>query len=245
MRELAGAVAFLTRLPVPGMDGQQVPLRRLTAWFPAAGLLVGALAGLCFRSTVWFGLPTMVAGWGAILVEMAITGGLHADGLADTADGMGGATTERKLEIMKDPRLGSYGGIALFLTLAGRYVLLAAVPVAQAIPVLVVAHAAARWAPVWALARYPYARPAGGTGAGFVGAGWREVLIAGLTALVAGWILLGWRGLGAAVVSALAGMAATAWIARRLGGITGDVCGAVTEVSLLAALLVLAAKWPW
>ncbi|HEY3366328.1 MAG TPA: adenosylcobinamide-GDP ribazoletransferase [Symbiobacteriaceae bacterium] len=238
MREPAGAVAFLTRLPVPGLD-PQTPLHRLAAWFPLAGLVVGAIAGGTYWASLRLGLSPAVATWAAIVAEMLVTGALHPDGLADTADGLGGATPERRLEIMKDPRLGSYGGVALLLALGGRGVLLAALPPARVLPLLMLAHAAARWAPVWALARYPYARPGGGTGVGFAGAGWREVFLAGATALGAAALLGGPAGLSAAVASGLAGAAATAFLARKLGGITGDVCGAVTEVALLAALLVL------
>lgn len=241
--EVAGAVAFLTRLPVPGPD-PRAPLHRLAAWFPAAGLLVGALAAAAHGLASAAGLPPAVAAWAAIAAEMLVTGALHPDGLVDTADSLAGATPERRLEIMKDPRLGSYGGVALLLALGGRGALLAALPAARVLPALVLAHAACRWAPVWALARYPYARPGGGTGAAFAGAGWREVGVAAVVALAAAGLLAGPRGLAAAAAAGAAGAGATAYAARKLGGVTGDVCGAAAEVALLAALLVLTAGAP-
>lgn len=244
IHELAGAIAFLTRIPVAGVDGR-APLHRLAAWFPVAGLLVGALAAGAYWLAAAAGLPPAGAAWAAIVTEMAITGALHLDGLADTADGLGGRTPERRLEIMKDPRLGSFGGVALLLALGGRGVLLAALPGARAVQSLVLVHAVCRWAPVWALARYPYARLTGGTGSAFSGAGWREMLLAACTALPAVWLLGGIRGLAAFAVSGLAGVCAAAYMARKLGGITGDVCGAVAEVSLLAGLLVLAGDPRW
>jgi adenosylcobinamide-GDP ribazoletransferase len=242
--ELAGAITFMTRLPVPGVD-PRIPLHRLAAWFPISGLLVGALAAGAYWLAGAAGLPPAVAAFAAILVEVAATGGIHLDGLADMADGLGGGTPERRLEIMKDPRLGSFGGIALVLALGGRGVLLAALPGSRAIASLVLVHAVCRWAPVWALARYPYARAGGGTGSAFSGAGWREVLLATVTPLPAVWWLGGVGGLVVFGVSALAGVCATAFAARKLGGITGDVCGAVIEVSLLAGLLVLTSRLPW
>jgi adenosylcobinamide-GDP ribazoletransferase len=237
--EVAAAIAFLTRLPVPWADWK-VPMHRLAAWFPLAGLVVGALAAAAYQAALLAGLPPAAAAWAAIVAEMLTTGALHPDGLSDTADGLGGHTVERRLEIMKDSRLGTYGGIALLISLGGRGVLLAAMPGARVVPALLLAHAACRWAMAWALARYPYARPQGGTGAAFVGGGSREVALAGVTVLLAAWFLGGAGGLIALAAAAAAGIAATAYIARRLGGITGDVCGAVAEISLLASLLVMA-----
>lgn len=242
--EVAGAIAFLTRLPVPGADWRG-PLHRLAAWFPVAGLVVGALAAGAYQVALLAGLPQAVAVWAAIVAEMMTTGALHPDGLADTADGLAGQTPERRLEIMKDPRLGSFGGIALLVSLGGRGVLLATMPGARVVPALLLAHAACRWAPAWALARHPYARANGGTGAAFVGGGARELAVAGVTALLAAWLLAGVGGLIAAAAAGVAGICATAYVARKLGGITGDVCGAVAEISLLACLLVLAGHLPW
>lgn len=243
LREWAGALAFLTRLPVPGLDAS-IPLHRLTAWFPAVGLVVGGLVGGVYWLAMALGMPPKGAAWVVIVVEMLVTGALHPDGLADTADGLAAATPERRLAIMKDPRIGAFGGIALVLTLGGRSVLLMGPPGAQVVSTLVLAHAAARWAPVWALARHPYARPGGGTGAAFSGAGWRELGIATATVVSTAWLLHGTQGLAALVLALMAGVGATAYITRKLGGITGDVCGAVTEVSLLACLLALALRWP-
>ncbi len=248
MAELMGAVAFLTRLPVPvpvQVQGRALPLYRLCAWFPAAGLVVGAVAGGGYWLASWAGLPPAAAAWVAVMVEMLATGAMHPDGLADVADGLGGTTPARRLEIMKDSRIGSYGGVALLLTLGGRGILLAALPPEQALADLLLAHAVCRWTPVWTLARYPYARPGGGTGAAFAAAGWREVWWAGATALAAAWLLAGLPGLAAAVAAGVVGGMATAYLARKLGGVTGDVCGAVTEISLLAALAALAVRLPW
>lgn len=242
--EVAGAIAFLTRLPVPGANWKG-PLHRLAAWFPVAGIIIGLLAAGAYQMTLVAGLPQAVAAWVAIVAEMITTGALHPDGLADTADGLAGQTPERRLEIMKDPRLGSFGGIALLVSLGGRGALLATMPGARVVPALLLAHAACRWAPVWALARYPYARAKGGTGAAFAGAGSREVAVAGVIALLAAWFLAGPGGLIAAAAAGAAGICATAYVARHLGGVTGDVCGAVAEVSLLTSLLMMVGQLPW
>lgn len=257
MRELLGAIGFLTRLPVPAVP--LTDLYRLAAWFPAAGLMVGALTAAAFWAALTAGLPLSVAIWAAVAAEVWMTGALHPDGLADTADGMAGSTPQRRLEIMKDPRLGTYGVIALLLTLSGRGILLAGLRPDSALPVLVLAHGAARFPAVWALARYPDARAGGGLNSGFRGTGTRELAVAGVTVLAAA-LLLGLAAPGAwsapgpgaaglpagpwplgplavAVAAVLAGMGATAFAARRLGGITGDVCGAVAEVALLTGLL--------
>lgn len=249
IRELLGAIGFLTRLPVPAVP--PTDLHRLAAWFPAAGLLVGALTGAAFWAALAAGLPVSVAAWAAVVAEIWITGALHPDGLADTADGLAGSTPQRRLEIMKDPRLGTYGVIALLMTLSGRGLLLAGVRPDSALPILILAHGAARFPAVWALVRYPDARTGGGLSSGFRGTGNRELAVAGVTVLSAA-LLIGWVAPGAlaaplalAATAALAGGGATAFAARRLGGITGDVCGAVAEVALLAGLLTAVALQAW
>jgi adenosylcobinamide-GDP ribazoletransferase len=243
IRELVGAIGFLTRLPVPQVHGT-VSFERLSAWFPLVGLLVGAVIAAAYHGAAAVGLPLAMAVWAAIAAEMAVTGALHPDGLADTADGLGGGTVEQRLAIMKDPRLGAYGGIALCLTLGGRFILLSSMPLAAVTGALLLGHSLCRWAPTWALARYPYARATGGTGAAFVGAGLRELLIATGTVLLCGWFLGEFRGLLAVAAAVVAGGVSIAYLVRRVGGITGDLCGAATEVSLLAGLAVMAAQ-PW
>lgn len=230
---------------MPGVD-PATPMDRLSGWFPAAGLVIGGLTGGLFWLAAGFlTLPLPVALWVTVIGEMLLTGALHPDGLADTADGLAGSTVQRRLEIMKDPRLGAYGGIALLLSLGGRAAMLAAIAPAAAPALLAVIHGAARWAPVWALGRYPYARPGGGTGAAFSGAGPRQLLQASLTVAAAGWLLGSLTGrpvvLVAAAAALLGGLLTARFLASRLGGVTGDACGAMAEIGLLAALLVAAA----
>lgn len=113
------AVMLLTRLPV-GKIGQSVPPTAHTIWaFPLVGACLGALGGVVFWAGVSVGLPALVAALLAIAISIVLTGALHEDGLADVADGFGGGrTVARKLEIMRDSRLGSYGAVGLFLVLA-------------------------------------------------------------------------------------------------------------------------------
>lgn len=235
--EVLAALRLLTRLPLP-FSPEHFPLHRAAAWFPLAGAVIGGLAGLAYTAAGAF-WPPLVAVWAAILVEVAVTGALHLDGLADVADGLGGDSPARRLEIMADPRLGSFGAAALFLALGGRWALLASLPPTATAGALLIAHTACRWAPAWALARYPAARP--GLGATFAGTRLRELAIAAATALVIAGIAAGPEGILAAAAAAGAGMGVAAWVTRRLSGITGDVCGASAEAGLLAALAILAA----
>lgn len=236
LRELVAALAFLTRLPVPAAWRQVAPHRAL-GWLPAGGLAVGALTAGVYALALAAGLAPGAAAWAAIAAEMLLTGALHPDGLADTADSLGGDTPERRLAIMKDPGLGTYGAVALILALGGRWVLLSSLPAPSAVPLWILAHAACRWGPVWALARYPYARSGQGTGMAFARAGRRELWLASATAVGAAWLLVGMSGL-AVFAAAVLGAAGAVWMAsRRLGGVTGDVCGAAAEVALLAGLV--------
>ncbi|MGR4864056.1 adenosylcobinamide-GDP ribazoletransferase [Caulobacter sp. LARHSG274] len=237
------AVQFLTRLPTPALaDFEPGWITRSARYFPLVGLLVGAACAgvLLAAGQLWSGpLPALLA----VAAGVLITGGFHEDGLADTADGLGGGQTpDRRLEIMKDSRIGTYGALGLGLALAIKVAVLAALPPATAALALVAAHGAGRAAAVAvmvagrhvsdpATAKYKPApdgvRPA-------------ELLVAALLGL---WplALLGWPGLtGAAVGATLA--AVVALTAKRLiGGYTGDVLGAVEQVCELGVLLGVAA----
>ncbi|HUF55136.1 MAG TPA: adenosylcobinamide-GDP ribazoletransferase [Thermohalobaculum sp.] len=235
------AAQFLTVLSFNDPGWEEDRLARATGWFPAVGLVVGAVA-----AAVWLlaaaVLPAPAAAGLALAAGLMLTGGLHEDGLADTADGIGGGgTTARRLEIMADSRIGAHGALALILSLGLRWVALATLAPWAGALALVVAATLGRAAMVPVAAALPYARPKG-LGRLAEGAGGREVALAlglALTVALAG----GWGGLLALVAAALSAGALAAFLARRLGGYTGDTLGAVEQTAETAALLALAAAW--
>lgn len=238
------AVQFLTRVPTPRLEGFQPDwTTRAARYFPLVGLLVGAVCAAVFWGAfkVWGGPVAAIL---AIGVGVLLTGGFHEDGLADTADGLGGGQTRAKrLSIMKDSRVGTYGVLALILVLGLKITALAGLPPALGAWTLVAAHAAGRGAAVLAMALLPYAgdtkaakwKPADG------GLAWPEVLtalaLAGLPLALSpdGVVLL-------AVALGLGAAAALALIARRLiGGYTGDVLGGIEQMFELGFILGVAA----
>jgi len=120
--DIPAAIGLLSRLPVPVDTDLATRRGARAAWaYPLAGLVVGALAGLVAQVALWLGLPPSIAALLALAAMIAITGALHEDGLADSADGLwGGWDRARRLEIMKDSRIGTYGVLALGLTLLLR-----------------------------------------------------------------------------------------------------------------------------
>lgn len=239
---LACAVQFLTRLPTPGPKAWSNDLlARSARYFPLVGLAVGGLcaAVLLLARQVWptGALPALLG----IAAGAAITGGFHEDGLADTADGLGGGQTpEQRLTIMKDSRLGTYGALALGLVVAARIAALAQIATPwRAAAVLVCAHGLARAAAVVAMHLTPYAADPSASKLKPVARDVRahEALIA-LAIGLAPLLLLGpWT----AVVAVAAGTAAALWpalAARRLiGGYTGDVLGAIEQAFETAFVL--------
>jgi adenosylcobinamide-GDP ribazoletransferase len=159
----------------------------------------------------------------------------------DTADGLfSGRPRERILEIMRDSRVGSHGVAAGVLVLLAKMVLLGQIPAQAQGTALLLAVVSGRWSQVYGAALYPYARPGGGTGSFTVHVGLREVFYNWLTFVPAALFLLGWPGLilPAAIVAGTALL--DRYIAKRIGGITGDTLGAASECMEVLALLVLA-----
>lgn len=241
------ALGFLTRLRLPGQGaviyGDDDVVKSLTA-FPVVGLMVGILQAAAGWGFALYFSPELTAWW-VVGLGAWVTRGLHLDGLADVADGMGGAyEPERRLAIMKDSRVGSFGVLALILGLGLKVSAVSGLLSAHGWSALLLVPALSRYAMVLSMRKVPYARPEGGLGKAFVDRMGRHelfwasvwaVLIA--LALFRHWALLM---LAVAMVSATAlRNAAKRW----LGGMTGDMLGAVnevTEILLYHAALVIA-----
>jgi len=242
MREIARAgtaVQFLTRLPVPDPGWEEGRLGASLGWFGAVGAGIGAVAagGWLLAGLV---LPAPVAAGLALALMLMLTGALHEDGLADLADGLGGAAARaRALEIMRDSRIGSYGAAALIVVLGLRWAALATMAPAEGALALVLAAAAGRALIVPAAALTPYAR-ASGLGAG-LGARASPLRLAAALAVpfgvaaASGWAAMLALGLGAGAAALVLG-----WQVARLGGHTGDGLGAVAAVAETAVLIALA-----
>lgn len=241
----ATAVVFLTRIPVPwSIPGPAGRLQRCTPWFPAVGVLVGLAGAFAWWLGSWTG-HSVLAALAAVAATALVTGAFHEDGLADTFDGLGGASDrDSALAIMKDSRLGTFGAVALILVVAARVGALAALAT-LAPAALVAAHALARFTSLPAIRWLPYARADGGTGKPFAGGVSPAGMgVAGLATLLLTLLLLpdafGWAWLGAAVGSGVV----IGWSRARLGGITGDTLGAgnqLAELGVYLALLVVLA----
>jgi adenosylcobinamide-GDP ribazoletransferase len=238
------ATGLLTRAPLPHPDGAMpASLARAQRAFPLVGAMIGLAVGLVDRSLLAIGIPSLAAAALALGAGAAFTGALHEDGLADVGDGFGGGRDRAaKLSIMRDSRLGTYGALVLLVGFSARLSALASLPVAAIVPGLVVAHALARAAIPVLAASMPFARDDGlGKSAGRpeTASAITAVMIAVVVALLC---LPAKIALLAVVVTAVgaAAMAALAW--RQIGGVTGDVFGAVEQVVETAVLLVLAAR---
>jgi adenosylcobinamide-GDP ribazoletransferase len=238
IRSLRSAVAFLTVIPVAAGEGK--PGARLgRAYFPAVGALLGLLAGVVLALTAAI-TSQMLGAVAAVAVMAVLTGGLHLDGVADAADGLfGRGDRAQRLQTMRDPRVGSFGAIALIVVLLGDVAALSALTPASAIVALVIGGALSRWAMLWVIAFLPYVRETGlGVAAGGANRVFDLILGSALAVLVC---LLDWRrALVALLLVGLTALIVSGVARRRIGGATGDIYGATTELCQLAALIAFA-----
>jgi adenosylcobinamide-GDP ribazoletransferase len=242
------ALTLLTAIPFNGTGaGGRPPSRRTAAaamtWAPAVGLLLGAAAAAVLELAARLGRTgPLLAAVLAVTALALLTRGLHLDGLADLADGLGSRQpAARALEIMKRSDIGPFGVITLVLTLAVQVAALAqAQALGRGVPAVITAVVAGRLALTWACRRgVPAAR---GTGLGALVAGTVHPAVpAVLTAGAFGAAAAAGLMFGVALVAGLAAaLALTALAVRRLGGITGDVLGGMAEIATAVALLVTA-----
>jgi adenosylcobinamide-GDP ribazoletransferase len=255
VRHFLLALQFFTRIPVTGRLAQWVGyspamLRASAAHFPAVGWVVGAIGALSLAAALALWTP-LVAAVLCTVVTVLVTGAFHEDGLADVADGLGGASTrERALEIMKDSRIGAFGAIAVVLALGLKFALLAALAgqgAFVACAALLAAHVLSRLAPLAVMRASPYVGGEGSKSKPMADAvSGSAVLVAVLWSLpaaallvVAGGIA---NGVAALVAGALVALFMVRLLRRRLGGFTGDGLGATQQLSELAIYLALAAR---
>lgn len=253
--DFAACLEFFSRLPVPAVlfaGRDRPPLARAMRMLPLAGLVIGTGGAAALAACDVAGLPPILAATVAVTALVTASGALHEDGLADTADGFGGgATRERKLAIMRDSRIGTYGVLAIGLALIGRVTalasLLAGFGLRAGVAAVLASAAMSRAMVLLPLLALDPARPDGaGRTAGRPG--WRGTALpcCGL-ALAIGLGLPALTRLGVAhgALACCLGTAAGAWVVvlarRHLGGHTGDVAGATQQAAELAFLLGLLA----
>lgn len=223
-----GAVQFLTVLPVPFST---VPYEEAAPFFPLVGAMLGAVLGGVLLLGLALSLPAALAALLALGAALLLTGMLHEDGLADVADGIrAGRTAERMLEIMRDSRIGTYGGVALLLAVLVRWQSLTELAMAKPWFVMGVSVAAGVLSRASGVVLAAMSKPVGnGMAASMVGRvpGW-ILLVVGLQASVAG-ALAGWKGTALLLLgSFLLLLVLRAWYHARIRGVTGDCLGAAT-----------------
>jgi adenosylcobinamide-GDP ribazoletransferase len=248
-------LGFFTRLPFPSATSGSEPhslvtFSRAVRMLPVAGGLVGVLGAIAMAAASRFGFPPPLAAPLAICTLALVSGAMHEDGLADCADGFaGGATRERKLEIMQDSRIGTFGAVALALSLYLRAASLAVIAdesLGLACAVLIGAAALSRTEALMPLALLPPARE---NGAGFAAGPPERAALAVAACLAVGFALAPIMA-GAELARSLAGIAAATGAAysivllarKHIGGQTGDVAGAAQQVSEIAYYLAFAAR---
>ena len=235
---LLAALQFLTRVPIRLQ--REPSLNKTVAWFPLAGAVIGAAVG-GVAAGMWELTPPLVTAAVAITVGLLITGAFHEDGLGDVADAFGGGwTVERRLEILKDSRHGTYGVAAMCASIVVRVMALGSLPGPAAMFAgAIAAHTMGR---VAAAGMAGTMRPATHSGLGAdYGRGTTPLRAAigcavgiGISAAAVGW----W--VGPLAIAALAAAVATGALARRkIGGISGDVLGAAEQVAECLCLVVI------
>ena len=240
MTSLRVALSFLTVLPI-GPRRLPEELAPSGAYFPMVGLLLGGgLAALDVGLRQLF--PPLLASAVLLVALIVATRGLHLDGFVDSCDALlGGFSRERRLEILRDPRVGAFGAIGGGALLIITWAALTALEAPVRNWILILFPCLSRWGMLLAMQVYPYARPEG-LGAAFSqgSSGW-QTAVGVATALAASVALAGWAGVVLLALATTVAWGLGRWITALLGGLTGDGYGAINEVTAVAVLLLAVA----
>jgi adenosylcobinamide-GDP ribazoletransferase len=241
------AFQFLTSIPL-SLKRELSPeqLGRATAWFPVVGLIIGGVLAF-FNWLLAYILPTTMVNTLLIVVLVIVTGALHLDGFADTCDGLAGhKPVEERWRIMRDSRTGAFGVVSVVLLLLVKYIALNNIPGAWMLPALLFMPVVSRWAMVYAIFAFPYARPEGLGTAYKQATRWPQFTAATVFALAiaaALYPLFSVTGLlmiaGVWVITTLFAF----YLKHKFAGLTGDTYGAINEVAEVMTLLLIIVIW--
>jgi adenosylcobinamide-GDP ribazoletransferase len=234
------ALQFLTIISIPWRrEVSPEELGRSAGYFPVVGLIIGlVLVGLDWL----FGLilPSAVANALLIVSLVVITGVLHLDGFVDTCDGIAGhKTAEDRWRVMHDSRVGGFGIVGIVLLLLVKYVSLNSIPLPLMMTTLVLMPVISRWATVYAIFAYPYAKPSGLGKAFKQGTNWLRFTMATLIALVVVVGLAQLVGLAIMFLIWVMTVAMAAYLKSKFSGLTGDTYGAINEVAEVGVLILV------
>ncbi len=233
MKAFFAALQFLTIIPLPaGFAGDGKSLEKSVPFFPLVGLLIGVLAAAADLLLAYL-LPPLAATIITVLILVGITGGLHMDGLADTADGFFSARSrERMLEIMRDSRIGAMGVLAIIFVISLKVAALLPLPSPYRQEIIVLMPMAGRCAIIFMMTALPYARQEGGLAGIFIHKrSWWVPAEAMILLLVAGWIFQRNLGLAAVIIAGAAAGLVMRYTYKKIRGFTGDTLGAISEIT--------------
>lgn len=246
IENIALTLAFFSRIPLPQWLGKNIShdakLGNAAAFFPVAGLIIAIpIALIWYVASLW--LPASIAAGLAIASALLITGGLHEDGLADCADGLGATLKrERALQIMRDSNIGTYGTLALIISIGLRWAALSSLAPMAGVLAIIISFTVARSAMTIAMKFSNYAREDGlGKQAEDIS---QSSFVIGLGAAFSIAAILGWH--WGIISFALAILVAWLFLKRlehRLGGYTGDGLGAMEQLAEITILITLAGAW--
>ena len=243
MKPLLAAIQFLTVIPFPkSFRGGEKELEKCMPFFPVVGLLIGIVIA-AFDHVMGLIFPPLPASVMTVIAMTCISGGLHMDGLADTADGFFSARPrERVLEIMRDSRTGVMGVLAVVFVILLKVSLMISLFPPLRPGIIVLMPLAGRCSFVVMMTALPYVRREGGLATAFgVGKSWLNVLWTSAFLLVAGWLAGHWMGLAASFSALLIAALFSVYCFRKIGGYTGDTLGAGCEITeIIPAIAALA-----
>ena len=240
MRELISALQFLTVIPIPFKTDEN-SLGRSVPYFPIAGLCIGALSALIYWITAfYFKMPANVASLSAIISLALFSGGLHLDGLADTADGLfSHRSKEKTLEIMNDSRIGTMGVLALIFAILSKWIFISSIREIDAFKILFLSPCASRTALSVSLLLFPYARYEGLVGVFKRNQKIYDWVFPVLFSLATGWICFYFTGVLIVFIAVISGLIFSLYCLKRIDGITGDTLGAVSETGELISFIAI------
>lgn len=264
MKNFLWALNFLTIIPTGKRWYERSPeIGKVAFWFPIVGMSIGVVLSFVYLPAIQF-FPQLIADAMILITYILITGGLHLDGFADTCDGLfGGNTIEKRLEIMRDSRSGSYGVICLICTVGLKYLCLVSIDPGKIAELsLVTDHktitglspiyiyacekgkvllfmcAIGRWSQILGAALSTYARDEKGTGQIIVkNINLKHVLLCSFVPGILIFLFCGIKGIIVFFIALVIGILFTSYVKRKIGGMTGDTLGAINEVGELTVLL--------